>query len=108
MKSRGLNRRQFCQTAGASLGALSLPVWSFGEEPAKKKNHFTDEFGKAPDFVPGSFTLAVLPDTQHYCESHPRHFLNQTQWIADNAARYNIQHVLHLGDITNRNTRDQW
>ncbi len=58
--------------------------------------------------MPGSFTMAVLPDTQYYCESYPQHFYNQTKWIVDNAERQNIKFVLHLGDITNRNTPEQW
>jgi predicted phosphodiesterase len=108
MSHRELSRRQFCQLAGTGLGALCLPSLSFAEDDVTKKNAYTDEFGKAPEFVPGSFTLAVLPDTQHYCQKWNQHYYNQTQWIADNADRYNIKHVLHLGDITNRNTRDQW
>ena len=108
MKSSELNRRTFCQLAGAGLGAMSLPSWSYGKDSTEKKNVFTDKFGTAPEFVDGSFTLAVLPDTQHYCQTYHRHFFNQTKWIADNAKRYNIQHVLHLGDITNRNTHEQW
>lgn len=59
-------------------------------------------------FVPGSFTLAVLPDTQVYCRLYPDHFYRQTDWIAKNARKYNIQYVLHLGDVTDHNTHEQW
>lgn len=59
-------------------------------------------------FVPGSFTLIALPDTQMYAERYPQHFHNQTQWIVDHREKFNIQYVLHLGDITNRNTPEQW
>lgn len=52
-------------------------------------------------YVDGAWTLAVMPDTQYYSESHPEHFYNQTQWIADQAEALRIQHVLHVGDVVN-------
>jgi hypothetical protein len=108
MSLNELSRRQFCQFSGAGLGAMFLTQASFADEPKEQKDLSTDEFGEAPEFVPGSFTLAVLPDTQVYCQRFPQHYYNQTEWIAENRDRYNIKHVLHLGDITNRNTQDQW
>ncbi|MDI9379369.1 MAG: hypothetical protein QM845_00625, partial [Verrucomicrobiota bacterium] len=59
-------------------------------------------------FVPGSWTLAVLPDTQIYAMRYPDLFMDQTRWIAANRDRYSIEYVLHLGDITNNNTSNQW
>lgn len=59
-------------------------------------------------FVPGSWTLAVMPDTQVYATSYPELFKDQTRWIAENRVRYNIQYVLHLGDVTNNNLTNQW
>jgi hypothetical protein len=35
-----------------------------------------------PEFVPGSWTLVVPPDTQHYSEQYPGLFALQTHWIA--------------------------
>ncbi len=58
--------------------------------------------------MPGSFTIVALPDTQNYCEQYPRHFINQTRWIAENREKHKIKFVTHLGDITNRNTPEQW
>jgi len=58
--------------------------------------------GEPVAFKDGAWTLAVLPDTQKYSASWPHHFINQTQWIADQANALNIQHVLHLGDLVNR------
>lgn len=55
-----------------------------------------------------AFTIAVLPDTQNYCERHPDQFLAQTKWIVEQQQARNIACVLHLGDITNRNTPEQW
>lgn len=57
---------------------------------------------------PRDFALAVLPDTQVYAERYPAIFDAQTQWIAEHAAERRIAFVLHEGDITNRNTLDQW
>ncbi|HZU23765.1 MAG TPA: carboxypeptidase regulatory-like domain-containing protein [Terriglobales bacterium] len=47
------------------------------------------------------FSVVVLPDTQYYSESHPEIFTAQTQWIVNNRSNYNIQFVLHEGDIVN-------
>jgi hypothetical protein len=102
------SRRQFCKSAAATagLGALWLAAPGMGALAAEGPENFGD--AQPLEFVPGSFTLAVLPDTQIYCERFPQHYYNQTQWIVDNAERHNIQHVLHLGDITNRNLPEQW
>jgi hypothetical protein len=34
--------------------------------------------------------------------------MRQSEWIAANAAERNIRLILHMGDITNNNTPDQW
>jgi hypothetical protein len=59
-------------------------------------------------FVPGSWTLVILPDTQNYSMSYPGMFHLQTQWIVDNKGKYNIVYVLQNGDITEHNTKAQW
>ncbi len=53
-----------------------------------------------------TITLVLLPDTQMYSESYPEIFRSQTEWIVQNAD--SITFVLHQGDITNRNTDEQW
>lgn len=63
---------------------------------------------EVPPFIPGSWTLAVLPDTQIYSQTYPEIFQDQTRWIAANKERYNIQYVFHLGDIVNVNVPSQW
>ena len=63
---------------------------------------------KPPEFVPGSWTLILLPDTQYYSEQYPGVFTLQTHWIAKNKDKYNIRYVLHLGDITNGCTDREW
>ncbi len=67
-----------------------------------------------------SFTLAVLPDTQFYSryatdaehDSFQRQygstpFNAQTQFIVNNAKKYNIPFVLHLGDLVDQSTKPQ-
>ncbi|MCC6699602.1 MAG: metallophosphoesterase [Candidatus Hydrogenedentes bacterium] len=67
---------------------------------------------EAPAFVPGSWTLVVLPDTQRYTveETDPglKIFPAITQWIADNKSARNIQLVLHEGDVTGGNLPSTW
>jgi calcineurin-like phosphoesterase family protein len=65
-------------------------------------------FAAPPPPAAGGFTLAVLPDTQIYAWKHPEIYLSQTRWIAENAARYHISYVLHLGDITQHNLPEEW
>ncbi len=52
--------------------------------------------------------FAVLPDTQYYAQDYPPIFDTQAQWIADVAEELNIRMVLHVGDVTNRNTDAHW
>lgn len=61
-----------------------------------------------PKYVPGSWTLVVLPDTQFYSESHPDLFLDQTRWILANKDRYDVRFVLHVGDLVNGDVAGQW
>ncbi len=60
------------------------------------------------DFVPGSTTIVALPDTQVYAERFPQHFIAQTKWVVENREELSIAAVFHEGDITNRNTPEQW
>jgi hypothetical protein len=60
------------------------------------------------EFVPGSWTLAVMPDTQVYSLRYPGLFTLQTSWILQNLKRQNIQYALQLGDIVNNNTLREW
>jgi hypothetical protein len=56
----------------------------------------------------GSWTLAILPDTQVYAQKYPQHYDAQTAWIRDHVQSHNIRYVLHEGDITNNNNVPQW
>ncbi len=59
-------------------------------------------------FTPGSWTLAVLPDTQVYALRFPGLFAAQTGWIVANRERANIRFAIQLGDIVNNNTHREW
>lgn len=57
-----------------------------------------------------SWTIAIIPDTQYYvrkAEDAPL-FTELTQWLVDNREKYNIQLALHVGDIVDKNTEEQW
>jgi hypothetical protein len=101
--------------AGAAL-SLSPALWvSMGSQskaaPDSPHPCYKDAIlvnGEPPLPQPGAFTVAVLPDTQHYSEDFPFTFFTQTQWIAENQKARNIVCAIHLGDITNRSTRFEW
>lgn len=57
---------------------------------------------------PNRFTVVVLPDTQYYSLSFHDTFTAQTKWIADNVAQLNIKAVIHVGDLTDKNTESEW
>ncbi|MBX3414879.1 MAG: metallophosphoesterase [Pirellulales bacterium] len=99
-----MNRREWNGLALAGLGGCLLGRTAWAAETPEEG----DQFGEPLPFVEGSFTIAALPDTQVYCERYPQHFYQQTEWIAANKDARDIQFVLHLGDITNRNTKEQW
>lgn len=91
--------RQFMNTVTSSVPAGGPAFWRL-QQP-----------GPPPDvlpFEPGAWTIVVLPDTQVYAASYPELFKDQARWIIENRERRNIKYVLHLGDITNNNTTNQW
>jgi hypothetical protein len=54
------------------------------------------------------YTIAVLPDTQYLAGYNPVVLNRMTQWLLEKADEDNIGLMLHVGDITDRNTADQW
>ena len=67
-----------------------------------------------------SFTIAVLPDTQFYCDVRHklsakwgngdlrRYFFEQTEWVRDNQERLNIAFLVHEGDIVQADVPEEW
>jgi len=63
----------------------------------------------AEDTFKYDFTVVSLPDTQRYAQDWPEVFLEQTQWIVDNAVDEKIIFVTQLGDIVNNHADpSQW
>jgi len=63
--------------------------------------------GVGPETAP-PVTIVVLPDTQYYSVAYPDVFAGQTSWILGQKAALNIAAVLHVGDIVDGDTQDQW
>lgn len=102
------NRREVLKV-GSSLALASL--LSTGTNALASADPYEDAVlkeGEPAAMNQGSFTIAVLPDTQNYSEKHPEIYLAQTRWIIENQKARNIACVLHLGDITNHNTEKEW
>ncbi len=83
-----------------------------------------DELPAAPE---GTFSIVVIPDTQHYHGSNTNHqphdrnreldgqrtvinpsFEAWTDWIASNLKQQRIVFVSQVGDIVDKNNREQW
>ena len=102
-----LNRRTFLVLTGVVLGLAGLAYPAKADQGQVKKPDVPAEQPALP-FVPGSWTLVVLPDTQNYSTSFPGRLNLQTQWIADNKEKHNIVYVLQNGDVTNNNNEVEW
>ena len=61
--------------------------------------------GAEPEFHESAdvFRIVMLPDTQCYARYAPEVMEAQATWIADNASRLGVVHVVHVGDITDTN-----
>jgi hypothetical protein len=61
---------------------------------------FSVEVPSVPFNAPaGSWTLAVLPDTQSMAAFAPEEFTRQTEWIVAHRESHNIVFVVHEGDL---------
>ena len=54
------------------------------------------------------FTIPILPDTQCEINYNPAMFTSQMKWIADKKDSLNIPFVLHVGDLVDFNSTDQY
>jgi 3',5'-cyclic AMP phosphodiesterase CpdA len=99
----------------AALDAFRTRFFSnLAEHVVNVRNRTTEPLEITPSAMfaariqPGSWTLAVLPDTQVYSLRFPGLYTTQTGWIVENRDRLNIKYVLHLGDIVNNNSPYEW
>jgi predicted phosphodiesterase len=103
-----LNRREILKTVTASALVSLTPDFGVQQDPAAPYQDAILIDGEPAKPAKDAFTIAVLPDTQHYSEKFPETFSAQTRWIVENRKDRSIACVLHLGDITNRNTKAEW
>ncbi|NLE37126.1 MAG: metallophosphoesterase, partial [Pirellulaceae bacterium] len=106
-----MDRRSFLIQSGAILGTLGLGQNAVATEPRKSdKASKPIAKGETPPlpFVPGSWSIVILPDIQNYSTSYPGLTRLQTQWIVDHKKSNNIAYVLQNGDVTNRNRVWEW
>jgi predicted phosphodiesterase len=106
------------RTVLKSAAAMALSPFmgrAFADDPPLVPDFTNDPYADAilvscdpPKPAKDSFTVVVLPDTQHYSEDHPATFHAQAEWIVENRDARRIACVLHLGDITNRSTPEEW
>ncbi len=68
----------------------------------------SDQSSGLPPPIAGDFTVVLIPDTQYYTLGRADLMEAQMRWIADSADRLHIVFAIHLGDMTNDNTRPQW
>jgi 3',5'-cyclic AMP phosphodiesterase CpdA len=114
-------KRSLAFSAGTSAGLAGIralgaePAFSSATNQASPNPVPIDPYadgklvdGPPPPLSKGAFTIAVLPDTQYYSESFPATYKAQTRWIVEQKKDRNIACVLHLGDLTNQNTPEQW
>jgi len=105
-----IDRRGFLSTSAAAIAGTWFERTAFAgiRDPNGEYAGAVFQAGAPPLPEPGGFTIAVLPDTQHYSQCYPEQFLAQTRWIASQHKIRNIACVLHLGDLTNLNTPAEW
>lgn len=118
-----LSRRDLIKSAAGILSAAyplehllyaaepKSPQVELPKQPPVAEDVYNDAVfvsGGPPAPAKGSFTLAVLPDTQNYSRYFPKNYHAQTQWIVDNAEKAGIVAVLHMGDIVDQNRKEQW
>ncbi len=100
-----MDRRVFLTSSSAVLSFLELCPASITTVAAQTQEN--DKKTVWP-FVPGSWTLVILPDTQKYSRHYPGLLQLQTRWILENKDKNNIVYVMQNGDITNNNTGPEW
>ena len=98
---------------------LSVSTLSLGDETTVSAEQKQKSANHAdPNAKP--FTIAVLPDTQFYCDTRlklsakwgngdlRRYFFAQTEWARDNRERLNIAFLVHEGDIVQADAPEEW
>lgn len=93
----------------AALGVLLVFLPSAKAQVAVAPLPPVETMPATPFVAPaGSWTLVVLPDTQHYVADGGEVFRRQTAWIVAHRKSHHIVFVAHEGDVTNDNSAGQW
>jgi 3',5'-cyclic AMP phosphodiesterase CpdA len=79
---------------------LYQPSWPRTLEPSSNR--------ETSDFVAGSATLVVLPDTQYYARCRNGHLARQRSWVEQVRNERHVLALLTLGDLTDSNTDAEW
>jgi len=80
-------------------------VYRRPEWPTTLSSTSEQELAPAPA---GSIALVVLPDTQYYTACSYSHLKNQGTFIAQERDRRHLLGAISLGDITDRNSDEEW
>ena len=100
-----MKRREFLKPLVTSALAGALPT----SVPAAEVALHAEKIPEIPfDAPPGTWTLAVFPDSQSLTKHHPEVFVRQAEWVAAHRKSHDIRFVIHLGDITDNNLPNQW
>jgi hypothetical protein len=92
-----MKRRTFLKTFLATAAAIPLERLFAAVEGAVPRPYVTTVPLTPFDAPAGTWTLAVLPDTQYYSQKYPDVFVRQTEWIVANRERHRIRFVAHEG-----------
>lgn len=98
-----MDRRSFLKPVAAGALGGFFPGPAIADEP-----HAANVPETPFDAPPGTWSLAVLPDTQTMTRLRPEMFVRQTEWIAKHRKSHDIRFVTQLGDITDNNVPEQW
>jgi hypothetical protein len=98
-----------------ALGVQQVAPQSATRYTLKASNVFgstetTFDLGTSTDPLPGAWTLAVIPDTQHYSDNvrNAPIFTGMTEWLAANKDIRNIRFAAHVGDVVQNDTAKEW
>src|SRR5687768_5706111 len=104
-----MQRRAFIKMLGLAAAVAPATLRSAVQTAPVKLPPYAQRMPSTPFAAPaGSWTLAVLPDTQDMAQFFPEAFMRQTEWIVAHRERHDIRFVAHEGDITNNNAPAEW
>lgn len=97
-----------------AIGHAEQPDWAACALPADLREPDwpvrLEQLSEHEPHPPGPETIgiAVLPDTQYYASCNSSHFLRQSEWLATQIQQRRLVAALHLGDLTEHNTPEEW